>query len=218
MKTPLVIAIDGTAASGKGTIAARLSDHLDLYHLETGLLYRAVGQKLLEMGRAPSDIGACQHAARMVRATDLDDPALRSEEVASIAAVAAQQPSVRAHLYVVQRDLCVRPPHRHRGIILDGRDTGAVVWPQAQLWLFVTASLNVRIERRIRQLRLADTDASRLAEQLAARDQLDAATMGIPHPYGRRPIVLDTTSRTINQACQAALECLDETLGRRLPQ
>jgi cytidylate kinase len=143
----LVVAVDGPAAAGKGTLARRLAKHLGLRYLDTGLLYRAVAATMLGRGLDPAEPAAAVEAARALRASDLEGPRLRDEEVAQAASVVAAQTAVRAALLTFQRRFAATPP----GAVLDGRDIGTVVCPDADAKLFVTASLGVRVARRLKE-------------------------------------------------------------------
>ncbi len=179
MSRRLVVAVDGPAAAGKGTLARALAGALDLPYLDTGLLYRAVGRRMLDAALAPSGDAAAQAAA--LRPTDLERPDLRTPEVDRAASLVAAQPAVRAALLAFQRGFGAE-----HGAVLDGRDIGTVVFPDAPVKLFVTASLQARAERRWRQMHggtaLAD-DAAAIEEvqaELAARDAADAARQTAP--------------------------------------
>jgi cytidylate kinase len=149
---PFVIAIDGPAAAGKGTLARRLAEHLGYGYLDTGSLYRAVGIKTVRAGHDPADAEAAVAAARALVAEDLERPDLRSDEAAQAASRVAAQADVRQSLLDFQRRFASHPPGG-RGAVLDGRDIGTVVCPDAHVKFFVTASLPVRACRRLRELR-----------------------------------------------------------------
>ncbi len=149
---PVVIAVDGPAAAGKGTLARRLAEHLGYAYLDTGVLYRAVGLKMMQAGRAPADAEAAAAIARTLSAEDLERPDLRSDEAAQAASQVAAQPAVRGALLDFQKRFAANPPSS-RGAVLDGRDIGTVVCPDAAVKLFVTASLAVRARRRLQELR-----------------------------------------------------------------
>src|SRR5215469_6852541 len=150
---PFVVAIDGPAASGKGTLARRLAERFGLAHLDTGKLYRATAHLVLAEGGDPADPKTASEAARRVDMASLDDPALLTEAVAQASSVVAAIPGVRAALLERQRDFAAHPPAAARGAVLDGRDIGTAVCPGATVKLFVTASPEARAERRVRELR-----------------------------------------------------------------
>ncbi len=181
MSRRLVVAVDGPAAAGKGTLARALAAALGLPYLDTGLLYRAVGRRMLDAGLPPSGDAAAQAAA--LRPADLERPDLRTPEVDRAASLVAAQPAVRAALLAFQRSFGAS-----HGAVLDGRDIGTVVFPDAPVKLFVTASLRSRAERRWRQLHdgaVLDVDAQAAAidavqAELEARDAADAAREAAP--------------------------------------
>src|SRR5690606_37106954 len=150
---PVVIAVDGPAGSGKGTLARRLAAHLGYAHLDTGLLYRAVGMSLLRAGRDPDDAGAAAAAARALSPDLLDDPALRADEAADAASRVAAIPGVRAALVAFQRAFAAAPPGGAAGAVLDGRDIGTVICPDADHKIFVDAAPEMRAKRRVKELR-----------------------------------------------------------------
>ena len=143
-----IIAIDGPAASGKGTLARRLADHLGLRHLDSGRLYRAVAAKLLRGGGEAGDAERAVAAARALTPEDIEAPGLRDEAVGQAASILAPIADVRAALLGYQRDFAAEPP----GAVVDGRDIGTVVFPEATHKFFVTASLEVRVGRRCAEL------------------------------------------------------------------
>jgi CMP/dCMP kinase len=151
-RAPVVIAVDGPAAAGKGTLARRLAEHLGYGYLDTGALYRAVGIKAIRAGHDPADPEAAAAVARALVAEDLEQPDLRGDEAAGAASLVAAQAEVRAALLDFQRQFANHPPGG-RGAVLDGRDIGTVVCPDAPVKLFITASLFVRTQRRLRELR-----------------------------------------------------------------
>ena len=181
MSRRLVVAVDGPAAAGKGTLARALAGALDLPYLDTGLLYRAVGRRMLDAALPPSADASGQAAA--LRPADLERPDLRRPEVDRAASLVAAQPAVRAALLAFQRGFGAS-----HGAVLDGRDIGTVVFPEAPVKLFVTASLRARAERRWRQLHDGaplDADARAAAidvvrAELEARDAADAARRTAP--------------------------------------
>ncbi|MGB1547296.1 MAG: (d)CMP kinase, partial [Alphaproteobacteria bacterium] len=150
---PLVIAIDGPAAAGKGTLARRVAEALDFAHLDTGLLYRAIGFAVLRAGKNPMDEAAVLATVTGPDALHLDDPALRQDDVADAAAKVATLPGVRKRLLQFQRDFAAAPPGGKKGAVVEGRDIGTAVLPDANLKIFLTAALEIRAERRLKELR-----------------------------------------------------------------
>jgi cytidylate kinase len=199
-----IIAIDGPAASGKGTLAKRLAAHLGYDHLDTGALYRAVASKTLRAGVSPED------AAQSFAVADLGASDLRSEKVAQQASIVAAIPAVRAALLDFQRDFARHPPGG-KGAVLDGRDVGTVVcpWPET-VKFFVTASLEARAQRRYAELRgrgESPIHAAVLAE-MAERDARDAQRATAPLKPAPDAILLDTSGMTEEAAFQAARAAL----------
>jgi len=198
--TSLVIAVDGPAASGKGTLARRIAAMLDLPHLDTGLLYRAVGRKLIDQSTDPRDAVAATRAAESLQAADLKRSDLRSEEVGAAASVVAAIPSVRMALLDFQRGFAAKT-----GAVLDGRDIGTVVFPEAPIKLYVTASLEVRALRRCREI---DGILSEVREELAARDARDQGRRTAPLKPAPDALVLDTSDMDADTAFQAAMKMI----------
>jgi CMP/dCMP kinase len=197
----LVIAVDGPSASGKGTLAKRLAAHFRLPHLDTGLLYRAVGLKALQTGEAPAEV-----AARLTPA-DLDDPALRSDEAGQQASKVGAIPEVRANLLKFQKEFSSQPS----GAVLDGRDIGTVICPGAPVKLFVTASPEARAERRYQELRArgVDTIKPRVLAEMAERDRRDSERAAAPLKAAPDAWLLDTTEMDADAAFTAALAFIE---------
>ena len=190
---PFTIAIDGPAASGKGTIARALARHFGFAHLDTGLLYRAVGAK----GGDPIA------AARGLAPEDLARPDLRSAEAGQAASRVAAIPEVRAALVEFQRRFARSQP----GAVLDGRDIGTVICPEAELKLYVTASDEIRARRRAREL---GADEARILAELRERDARDAARAVAPMRPADDALLLDTSEMTIDEAVARAIACARE--------
>lgn len=202
----MIIAIDGPAASGKGTLARRLAAHYGLPHLDTGLLYRAVGARCLAAG-VLGDAAAATAVARALDAADLDPDALRSAEVGEAASVVAANPDVRAALLDLQRRFAAQPG----GAVLDGRDIGTVICPDAPAKLFVTASPAVRAQRRHKEL-VGRGDAVSYDEVLAdirRRDERDSNRAAAPLTQASDAAFLDTSSLGIAEAFAAALALVE---------
>lgn len=196
-----IVAIDGPAAAGKGTLARRLATALGLPYLDTGLLYRAVGRRVLDGGGDPADPATAEAAARTLRSTDLDRSDLRGPRADAAAASVASIPAVRAALLAFQRDFGTA-----RGAVLDGRDIGTVIFPDAQAKLFVTASLRERARRRWLELRAKgiDADMATVEDDMRQRDTKDAERAAAPLRAAEDAFQLDTSTMDAEAAFQAA--------------
>jgi cytidylate kinase len=206
----LLIAVDGPAASGKGTVARALAEHLGLPHMDTGLLYRAAALNLWRWGGDPgSEFEAARACADLN--LDADDPELRSEPVSQIASAISAYPEVRSALLERQRDFARQPG----GAVLDGRDIGTVIAPDATVKLFITASPEVRAERRMRELEGRGMHAhyDDVLIDIHARDERDSARAVAPLRQAQDAIVLDTTKLDINQSIAAAIRLVKERLA-----
>ena len=201
MSGRLVIAVDGPAASGKGTMARRLAAHFGLPHLDTGLLYRAVGWKAAQSGRAPADVAA------ELTAADLEDPALRTDEAGQVASRVAALPQVRANLLNFQKKFSSQAS----GAVLDGRDIGTVICPDAPVKLFVTASVETRAERRYQELQAGggDTIKPRVLAEMAERDRRDSERAAAPLRAAPDAYHLDTSDMDADAAFAAALAFIE---------
>ena len=208
----MIIAIDGPAASGKGTLARRLAAHFGLPHLDTGLLYRAVGAKCRADGRL-DDAAASEAVARALDVSGLDPEALRTAAIGEAASVVAARPGVRAALLDLQRRFAATPG----GAVLDGRDIGTVICPDATAKLFVTASPEVRAERRYREL-TGRGEAARFEDVLAdirIRDARDSGRASAPLAMAEDAALLDTSALGIEDAFAAALTLVEAARQRR---
>ncbi len=197
-----IVAIDGPAAAGKGTLARRLAAALKLPYLDTGLLYRAVGRRVLDAGEDPSDAASAESAARSLEPADLDRNDLRGPQADAAAASVASIPGVRAALLDFQRDFAVRD-----GAVLDGRDIGTVIFPNAPAKLFITASLTERARRRWLELRAkgVEADIETVETDMRQRDTKDAARAAAPLKAAPDACFLDTSAMDAEAAFQAAL-------------
>lgn len=212
-----VIAVDGPAASGKGTVSRMLAKELGYAYLDTGKLYRAVGMAVVRSGGDPSNPANAEPAARSLDPAGLDDPDLKSDDAATAASKVAAIDGVRTALLQFQRDFAAQPPSGDAGAVLDGRDIGTVVCPDAPVKLFVTASVEIRAERRHKEL-LARGDASiyaRVLQDLQERDARDSTRTVAPMKPADDAIELDTTTLSIDQALDAALTLTKATLAKR---
>jgi cytidylate kinase len=204
----MIIAVDGPAASGKGTIARALAAHYGLPHLDTGLLYRAVGVSVARQGGNPDDpddaLAACDFPDDL-----LADPELRSEEAGPLASRASRHPGVRAALLERQRAFAAQPG----GAVLDGRDIGTVIAPEADAKLFVTASVAVRARRR--HAELAAESLESIAAEIAARDKRDMERADAPLKQAEDADLLDTSDLSIGAAVQRAIALVEARLQDR---
>ncbi|OAB55065.1 cytidylate kinase [Phormidium willei BDU 130791] len=210
----MVIALDGPAASGKGTLARRLAAAFDLAYLDTGSLYRAVAARLLAAGADPHDAAAAAAAARALQAADLERADLRSQAVGEAASVVAANREVRAALLAFQRDFAARPPAGKAGAVLDGRDIGTVVCPDAQVKLYVVASPEVRAARRHRELigRGQTSIYAHVLTEIRERDARDSARATAPLKPAEDAIQLDTSELDIEAAFRAARDIVVDRL------
>ena len=209
MTASAVIAIDGPAAAGKGTLARRLAWELGLPYMDTGLLYRAVGRLVLDAGGDPSDPVAAEQAARRLRPADLERADLRGPAADAASSAVAVIPGVRAALLRFQRDFAAR-----NGAVLDGRDIGTVIFPDAPVKLFVTASAAERGRRRWRELQEkgVDLELPQVEQDILARDARDSSRTAAPLRPADDAVILDTTHLDAEAAFQAAIALVRDRL------
>ena len=208
---PRLIAVDGPSAAGKGTLARRIAAHFGYAYLDSGLLYRAVAMKVVKGGGDPADPAAAVAAAEALSFHDLDDPRLRSDEAAQAASQVAAIPAVRQALVGFQRDFAAHPPDGAAGAVIDGRDIGTVICPAAPVKLFVTAGLEVRAERRLKELRERGIARiySRVLQDMKDRDARDSQRDVAPLLKAEDALVLDTTELDADEAFAAALKLIE---------
>jgi cytidylate kinase len=213
MTSPFVIAIDGPAASGKGTMARRIAEDYGFAHLDTGLTYRAVAKALLDEGLPLDEEVLAEEYARRVDLSALDRDALSTHEVGEAASKVAVMPAVRRALVEKQRELSRMPP----GAVLDGRDIGTVVCPDADVKLYVTASAEVRAARRTDEIvsRGGVADAAAILEDIRRRDERDMSRADSPLKPAPDAHLLDTSEMDIETAFRAAKAYVDEALAKR---
>jgi CMP/dCMP kinase len=214
----MIIAIDGPAASGKGTLARRLATHFGFAHLDTGKLYRAAALHALASGGDPVDAVVAAAAAKKVRAEDLGDPRLLEEQVAQAASVVAAIPAVRQALIAFQRDFAHHPP-AGAGAVLDGRDIGTVICPDAAAKFFVTASLEARARRRFKELREAGGNAiyERVLQDMKNRDARDSERRTAPLVPADDAFVIDTTALDADAVFAVALDHIGRVRAGKAP-
>jgi cytidylate kinase len=201
----MIVAIDGPAAAGKGTLAKRLAEHFNLAYLDTGLIYRAVAAKVLAAG--PAGEAAVLDAAESLRIADLETPGLRGEAVSEQASQLAVMPALRDAVLGFQRRFAHSPPFGKKGAVLDGRDIGTVVCPGADVKLFITASIEERTARRHKEL-LARGEASiyaQILQDMEKRDARDSGRATAPLKPAKDALVLDTTNLDPDAVFKAAL-------------
>jgi cytidylate kinase len=209
-----IIAIDGPAASGKGTLARRLADHYRLRHLDTGLIYRAVAKALLAAGHSPTDRARAVTAAEALDFAGFDESALKTQAVGEAASLVAAFPEVRAALLAFQRSFACTPP----GAVLDGRDIGTIVFPDADVKIFVTATPEVRARRRAAELRAAGVcaDETEVLADILRRDERDTRRAAAPLVPAPDAHLLDTTHLDIDAAFRAAIDIVEAVRAGRM--
>ncbi|WP_300544005.1 (d)CMP kinase [Maricaulis sp.] len=204
----MIIAVDGPMASGKGTIAKALAAHLSLPHLDTGSLYRATGVAVLDAGVSPEDHTACAALARDLDVSAIDEARIRTAQAGAMASKIAAIPAVRDALFEVQRAFATQPG----GAILDGRDIGTVICPDADVKLFVTADPETRARRRWAELTASGETLSfdAMLEQTRERDRRDAGRSDAPMRPADDAILLDTSSLSIDAAVATAIRIVEK--------
>ena len=207
----MIIAIDGPSASGKGTLAKRLAVHLGFAHLDTGKIYRAVGMTVIRNGGDPADQKAAMVAARSFDPQSLEDLTLYGDVSAVAASKVAEISSVRDVLLEFQRKFAANPPGAVKGAVLDGRDIGTVVCPDAAIKIFVTASARVRASRRHKELleRGERSIYARVLQEMIERDERDRIRSVAPLKAAAAAFMLDTSELDADQAFEAALAAID---------
>jgi CMP/dCMP kinase len=205
-----MIAIDGLSASGKGTLAKRVAAHLDFAYLDPGLIYRAAGMMAKEAGVSLDDLAALADYASRINLDELvrrlDDPALRSDEAAQAASKVGPCAPLRSALLKFQQDFARKPPGGKKGAVLDGRDIGTIVVPEALVKIFVTAAVETRANRRFKELQAKGenvTEAAVLAA-MRARDERDQTRATAPAKPAPDAIMLDTTNMNAEEVFAAA--------------
>ncbi|MER9756092.1 (d)CMP kinase [Mesorhizobium sp. M0166] len=213
MSPTFTIAIDGPAGAGKGTLARRLADHYRLNLLDTGLTYRAVAHALLRLGLPLDNVSAAETAARQVDLAKLDRAVLSAHAVGEAASKVAVFPTVRRILVEKQRDFAKTPP----GAVLDGRDIGTVVCPDADVKLYVTASAEVRAKRRLDEIESIGGTANfdEILADIVRRDERDMGRMDSPLKPAADAHLLDTSEMAIEAAFLATQAIIDDVLAKR---
>ncbi len=203
----MIIAIDGPAASGKGTIAKQIAGVYGLRHLDTGLLYRAVAKAMLDAGTPLDDVAGAAAAAAALDPTRFDEAALKGQAVGEAASVVSAMPAVRDALIAYQREFATRPP----GAVLDGRDIGTVIAPGADVKIFVTAAPEVRAARRTLEFRARGdhVDEQDVLADIKRRDERDTTRATAPLKPAPDAYLLDTTHLGIDAAFRAAVDLIE---------
>ena len=212
--TAIIIAVDGTAASGKGTLAKKLAKHFGFPHLDSGALYRLTALGVLETGGNPANAEDAVKAAKTIDFARASDPAIRTDAVGAAASKVAAIPEVRAALYDFQRRFVEQPPGGAAGAVIDGRDIGTVICPEATAKLFVDAAPAVRAHRRWLELQGMGIvrDEKALEAELVARDAQDRARAVSPLKQAADATLLDTSNLGIDAAFAAALALVEPKL------
>jgi cytidylate kinase len=207
----MIVAIDGPAASGKGTLGKMVAAYYRLAHLDTGKLYRAVARDLLAAGADPADVAAALAATKALDLTTLADPSLMQGRLGEAASIVASHPKVRQLLLAYQRAFAARKP----GAVLDGRDIGTVVCPEADVKLFVTAATEVRARRRYLELKAGGNTVSEadVLADIRQRDERDQNRAIAPLKQADDAVLLDTTNLDIDAAFKAAIALIDAAMG-----
>ncbi len=209
----MIIAIDGPAASGKGTLGKRLAAHYGLRHLDTGLIYRAVAKALLDAGHSPDNRARAVAAAEAIDPSRFDEPALKRQAVGEAASLVSAIPEVRKAVLALQRNFGRTPP----GAVLDGRDIGTVVFPDADVKIFVTATAQVRARRRALEQEQAGhrVDEAEVLADIQRRDERDTKRAVAPLKAAPEAHLLDTTHLDIDAAFRAAIDIVEAVQAGR---
>jgi CMP/dCMP kinase len=209
----MIIAIDGPAASGKGTLGRRLAGHYGLRHLDTGLIYRAVAKAMLDGGHPLDDVTRAAQAARTLNPAGFDETVLKSHAIGEAASIVSAIPEVRAALLAFQRDFGRAAP----GAVLDGRDIGTVIFPDAAVKIYVTATPEVRARRRALELQAAGSgvDEAAVLADIRRRDERDTGRAAAPLKPAPDAHLLDTTRLDIDAAFRAAIDIVEAVRAGR---
>ena len=207
----MIIAVDGPSAAGKGTIARAVATHLGYHFLDTGSLYRMVGLAMLNAGKSADDVASAVGFAKTLEPAKIQDRDLRTETVAAMASEVAAIPEVRTALLEFQRQFAKRQP----GAVLDGRDIGTVVCPDADLKFFVTASTQVRATRRRAELKTlgVHTDYETVLDDIMARDERDASRTSAPTKQAEDAIMIDTSELDREEVIAAVMGVIADHMG-----
>jgi len=209
----MIIAIDGPAGSGKGTLGKRLAAHYGLAHLDTGLIYRAVAKALIDAGQSPGDVKAAAAAAKALDPSHFDEVELKAHSISEAASIVSAIPQVREALLAFQREFAARAP----GAVLDGRDIGTVICPDADVKIYVTATPEVRARRRSAEYRAQgrNIDETAVLADIRKRDERDQNRAAAPLRRAPDAHLLDTTHLDIDAAIQAAIDIVEASRSGR---
>jgi len=209
----MIIAIDGPAASGKGTLGKRLAAHYGLRHLDTGLIYRAVAKAVLDLGSNPNDVKRATAAAMALDPSHFNEAALKAHNVGEAASIVSAHHAVRAALLDFQRKFAAQPP----GAVLDGRDIGTVICPDADVKIFVTATPEVRARRRAAEYKAQgrSIDEAAVLADIRKRDERDQSRAAAPLKQAPDAHLLDTTHLDIDAAIRAAIDIVEASRAGR---
>lgn len=212
--SPIVVAIDGPAASGKGTLARRLAEHLNLEYLDTGSLYRAVGMKVIYAGKDPSNLTDAMEAARTIDIEDLANPRLRQERIGQAASIVSAFPEVRSALLEFQREFARKSALSGRGAVLDGRDIGTVVCPDADFKFFITATLFARAKRRHKELQGQGIEVvfDSVLEDLRERDERDEKRAIAPLRPADDAYIIDSSKLDASEVFKKSNDLINKTI------
>ena len=209
----MIIAIDGPAASGKGTLGKRLAAHYGLRHLDTGLIYRAVAKALIDAGKNSNDVAAAAAAAKSLDPARFNEMALKAHNIGDAASIVSAIPAVRDALLSFQREFAAKPP----GAVLDGRDIGTVICPDADVKIFVTAAPEMRARRRAAEYKAQgrNIDEAAVLADILRRDERDQNRTAAPLKQASDAHLLDTTHLDIDAAIRAAIDIVEATRAGR---
>lgn len=212
----MIIAIDGPSASGKGTLGRRLAARFDYPYLDTGLIYRALAKLVLDRGISIEETDQIAACAKALTIDDLNKEGLRTEEISGMASKVAALRDVRRALYEFQRNFALFPPNGKKGAVLDGRDIGTTICPDADVKLFITATLEARAERRYKELQNSDTSViySAVLEDMRRRDLRDSSRDTAPLKPAEDAVIIDTSDMAADAVFDFILKIIkDKTSG-----
>ncbi|MGN6671121.1 MAG: (d)CMP kinase [Candidatus Nucleicultricaceae bacterium] len=209
--TPFIIAIDGTAGVGKGTLAKRLAAHFNLVHLDTGALYRALAAKAVDSGVSLNDVETLVYLASDLSTTDFEHPHLRTQEMGEMASKISAHGPVRQALFDYQRDFALNPPPWSNGAVLDGRDIGTVIVPETPYKIFLTASPEIRAQRRLDQLGDSFKSYDEVLQEIRERDIRDQMRTVAPLKPACDAYILDTSNLSEDEVLECAITYVRKT-------